>query len=125
MIKFFIILIGMLAAWGPAAWAASDCAGPELVVTAPRNGYKTLYAAVTVRGYLCRNYPLIMIRNETTNVETFTETREVCDTSECRYHFAAPVRELVLGENHITAVIPGEEEFEVAIEVIRTALAGM
>jgi hypothetical protein len=79
--------------------------------------------SIMIRGYLCSNYPLITIRNRTTSLEVITETSEVCDGSECTYHFAAPVRELALGENRITAEIPGDEIVE--IEVIRTALAGL
>lgn len=66
-----------------------------------------------------------MIRNETTSLEVITETTEVCEGSDCTYYFAAPVRELAMGENRITAEIPGEGGTMIEIEVIRTALAGL
>ncbi len=103
---------------------AADCGrGEGLIVTAPRDGARTMNPSITIRGYLCNNYPLITIRNRTTSLEVITETSKICDGSECTYHFAAPVRELALGENKITAEIPGNVVVE--IEVIRTALAGL
>jgi hypothetical protein len=121
----FIILISLILGGQPTAYAAGECTGgEELIVTAPKSGAKTLNPSITVRGYLCHNHPLIMIRNETTSLEVITETSEVCDGSRCAYHFAAPVRGLEFGENRITAEIPGEEG-RVEIDVIRTALAGL
>ncbi|HEX5036453.1 MAG TPA: hypothetical protein VFX30_04785 [bacterium] len=107
------------------AAAQAECRSRnEMVVTAPQNGSKTLQTGITVRGYVCHNSPLITVRNETTASETITDTSEVCEDSECTYHFAAPVRGLAFGENHITARVNGEET-RVKIDVIRTALAGM
>jgi hypothetical protein len=65
---------------------------------------------------------LITIRNETTHSETITDTSEICEGTECEYHFSAPVRGLAYGANHITALVNGEET-SVKIDVIRTALA--
>jgi hypothetical protein len=120
---FFIIMIILLIAGMAAPAGASDCGpGAGLTVTAPRDGARTLSPSITIRGYVCEDYPLITIRNKTTSLEVITETKEVCEGSECVYHFAAPVRELALGENRITAET-GDETVE--IEVIRTALAGI
>lgn len=128
MAKVFIILIILFSAASEAL--ADDCAGKGLVVTAPRSGTKTMHPSITVRGYLCQNHPLIRIRNQTTDVETLTETSEVCDKGrqDCTYHFAAPVRGLEMGQNRITAEVLGEGSGEgilVEIEIIRTALAGL
>ena len=121
----FITLIIIYGSLFSAAAAQAECQSRnEMVVTAPRNGAKTMQTGITVRGYVCHNSPLITIRNETTASETITDTREVCDGSECTYHFAAPVRGLAFGENHITARVNGEET-RVKIDVIRTALAGL
>jgi hypothetical protein len=119
ILTLIIISLGIL----PSTLRAGDCSsGDEMFVTAPQSGAKTMQPSITVRGYLCHNRPLIMIRNETTATETITETNEVCDSSQCTYHFAAPVRGLALGENRITAEIPGDGTL-VELEVIRTALA--
>jgi hypothetical protein len=118
---FFIIMIGLMVG-GPMTVMAADCVpGEGLIVTAPRDGARTMNPSITIRGYVCDNYPLITIRNRTTSLEVITETREICEGSECTYHFAAPVRELALGENRITAEVPGSDAVE--IEVVRTALA--
>lgn len=122
MIKILIIMISLLV---PALSFAQDCGRAErLVVTSPKNGAKTLYPSVTVRGFLCQNAPLILIRNITTNAELLTETTRVCDREECAYHFAVSVRGLEPGQNRITAEIPGEDII-VEIDVVRTALAEM
>jgi hypothetical protein len=119
----FIIMIGFMLG-APATARSTDCApGEGLIVTAPRDGARTMNPSITIRGYVCDNYPLITIRNRTTSLEVITETSEVCEGKVCTYHFAAPVRELALGENLITAEVSGDEIVE--IEVIRTALAGM
>lgn len=105
--------------------AAAECLSREqMVVTAPRDGTKTLQPGITIRGYVCHNSPLVTIRNETTSSETITETSEVCDALECTYHFAVPVRGLAFGENHITAS-PNGEATQISIDVIRTALVGL
>jgi len=122
VIRIIIIMIGLLA---PLLCLAQDCGRAErLVVTSPKSGAKTLYPSVTVRGFLCQNAPMILIRNVTTNAELLTETTRVCDQEECTYHFAASVRGLEPGQNRITAEIPGEDVL-VEIEVVRTALAEM
>lgn len=125
MVRIIIILIVLLAPFFCRVVGADECRSrDDLIVTAPKNGARTLQTAITIRGYLCRNYPIIRIRNVTTHSETLTETREICSGNECAYYFAVPVRDLEPGQNRITAEIPGEDVI-VEIEVIRTALAGL
>jgi len=83
-----------------------------------------MFDAITIRGFLCENFPLIEIRNETTDRGTTSMTTEVCDRHECTYQFAVPVRSLALGSNKIRALIPGEDPpIEVKVEITRTAFA--
>lgn len=104
---------------------AADCSGGEtIIVTSPRAGTRTYYDGITVRGFLCENFPLIEVRNETTHKTSTILTTEICDKRVCTYHFAAPMRSLALGANHIKAKIPGED-IEVEVEVLRTAWVGL
>ena len=96
MIRIAIILIILFGIAFSAGAAQAECLSrDQMVVTAPQNGAKTMQPGVTIRGYVCHNSPLITIRNETTSSETITETNEVCDGSECAYHFAASVLSLI------------------------------
>lgn len=85
---------------------------------------KTLHNAVTVRGFLCENFPYVLVRNETTDRTAYAQTDAECHGSACTYRFAVPMRELAPGSNQIKATIPGKKPpIEVEVEVIRTALA--
>lgn len=121
----FLILISFIGlSWTPVAWSAECPTGEVIVLTSPRAGMKTLHDAVTVRGYLCENYPYVLVRNETTDKSAFAQTDEECDGDSCTYRFAVPMRNLAPGSNQIKAAIPGEDPpIEVEVEVIRTALA--
>ena len=120
--SFFLILIALM---GVNSAFAADCQeGEPLVLTSPRAGARTLNDGVTVRGYLCDNFALIEVRNETTHKASTVVTTEVCSKRQCTYHFAAPMRSLALGTNHIKAMIPGED-IEVEVEIVRSAWVGI
>ncbi len=120
-----LILITFVGVFELQTAQAGDCEGDRtIILTSPQTGAKTMFDAITVRGFLCENFPLIEVRNETTDRSTTTMTTEVCDRHECTYEFAVPVRSLVLGTNQIRALIPGEDPpIEVKLDVVRTAFA--
>lgn len=122
MLRIIIILIGLLA-WNSAfGW---DCPGKgELIVTAPRAGAHTFNDSIAVRGFLCEDYQLVVVRNRTTETSVLTNTDEVCEGGICVYTFAAFMDDLALGVNDLEATVPGiDPPMEATVQVIRTALA--
>lgn len=125
MLKFFINLIGIAFFLCP-FWAEGwDCpAGGELIVTAPRSGAHTFNDTIAVRGFLCGQYPVVLVQNRTTQKAVLTDTDESCSSKRCVYTFATFISDLALGENDLQATVPGKDPpLEVRVQVIRTALA--
>lgn len=95
------------------------------MVTAPRPGARTLNDTIAVRGFLCQDYHLVLVRNKTTDRTILTNTDALCDREGCIYTFATFMNDLALGENELAAVVPDQDPpVEVRITVLRTALAG-
>lgn len=124
MFWFFFIVTWLI---GQGSVLAADCtADRRIVVTYPRSGIRTYGDAISLRGFLCQNYPLIVVRNITTKKSMLTETREVCEDGQCVYPFAAFVEDLAPGTNELQAIIPGRSPpLSVSIQVIRTVLADL
>ena len=118
----FIILI--LTGWVGEALAEECSENEPIIVTNPRAGAHIFNDGITIRGFLCVNYPLIEVRNETTDRTATSLTTEICDNHQCTYHFAVPMRSLALGINQIRATVPGEDPpIEAEVEIMRTAFA--
>ncbi len=121
--KIFLILIAIMAS--SAAWGW-DCPDQEkIVVLAPRSGVRTQRDSISIRGYLCQNYRVVLVKNTTTKKIAMTGTDELCHGKEgCIYTFAVYVDDLAMGTNELTATIPGlHPPIEVHLSVIRTAFA--
>ena len=121
--KIFLILIALLIPCGAWGW---DCAEDgKMVVVAPRSGIRTQRDSIAVRGYLCQDYQVVLVKNTTTKKITMASTDEFCRENEgCVYTFAVFVDDLAMGTNELTAAIPGlQPPIEVHLSVIRTAFA--
>ena len=110
---------------GPSWGETGGC--PEegiLVVTAPRPGARTSSDSIAVRGFLCQDYHLVLVTNRTTERSVIASTDRLCDGGGCVYTFATYIRDLALGENDLTALVPGQDPpIEVSVRVLRTAFA--
>ncbi len=118
-------MIGLLASLWSHGVQASDCVNDRsLVVTAPRSGAHTFHDSIAVRGFICQNYPFVLVKNETTNRSFLTDTIPSCSTNGCVYSFTTFVRDLAVGTNEISAGIPSDDgPAAVRLEIVRTALA--
>lgn len=118
------ILIGFLGLFLTQTARGADCSSGDILILTPPSGTTTIRDSVTIRGFLCENHALVLIRNETTDHSTLTVTDEECDDGSCIYRFVARVRGLAPGINDITASVPDEDPpIETGVEIIRTALA--
>ena len=122
MVRVFLILIFLLIPWGVWGW---DCPLEEtMVITAPRSGIRTYRDSIAIRGFFCEKIHYVVVKNDTTERSTLTDTDEVCDGEDCIYTFSTLVNGLAMGSNRLTATVPGHDPpIEIHIEVIRTALA--
>lgn len=92
-----------------------------MVIWSPRPGESVNSALVALRGFLCEPFPVIVVDNRTTHRTQVVDTTPLCEGSDCVYAFAALVKNLVPGPNHLIARTP-DGRYEVAVEVIRSAL---
>ena len=106
------------------AWAWECGSDKSFAVTYPRSGVSTYGDAISLRGFICHNFPIIVVKNVTTDKSVLTETKEICESGRCVYPFAVFVEDLAMGKNDLQATVPGREPpLEIHVEVVRTALA--
>ncbi len=93
-----------------------------IILWSPRPGLAVKSSSVALRGFVCAESPVLMVKNLTTHGSQMIETKRVCRGGRCVSSFAALVKNLAPGPNRLSASTP-DGRAEISLEVIRSALA--